>query len=454
MCDSYILHDGRLDDLKVINLKCDIEVNKTGSLTFYIAPTHPYYDKIKKHTSEITLYQDDKMLFSGRVLNDEIDFDNIKLIECEGELAYLIDSIQRGKEYHLSGDNAVETYLNDVISIHNSQVEERKQFSVGLVNIKDSNDYLYKISNYENTLSVLNDKLLSTYGGYLMVRHADGVRYIDYISELTNICTQKIEFGKNIVDMTKFIKGEDIYTALIPLGAKLDPESTEIVDRRLTISSLNDELDGTIQKTDDYIYDLEGVKQWGWIWRTIKWDDVTVASNLLSKAKSELKEAINSVLTIELTAIDLHLLDVKIDRINIGDRIQCVSLPHNLNTIMVVKSMSIDIDNPANTTIKLVSPTTKLKAESSITTGNKDNEKNILDVKDTLNDGYPTYDDLNTKLSDFELGFNNAYDDIKDWASNSFLPMGADGNVDLRAYAKIADVNNAFNELALALEGV
>ena len=169
MCDDYVLHDSVIDELKVIGAKCSLEVNKTGSLTFQIAPTHPYYDKIKKHTSQIRLYQDDRVLFSGRVLNDEITFDNIKNIECEGELAYFLDSIQRGKEYHLNGgsNNVVETYLKDVVAIHNSQVDDSKKFSVGLVNITDPNNYLYKISNYEDTLTILTDKLLNTYGGYL-----------------------------------------------------------------------------------------------------------------------------------------------------------------------------------------------------------------------------------------------------------------------------------------------
>ena len=77
MCDDYILHDAVIDDLKVIGARCGLEVNKTGSLTFQIAPTHPYYDKIKKHTSQIKLYQDDRVLFWGRVLYDEITSDNI-----------------------------------------------------------------------------------------------------------------------------------------------------------------------------------------------------------------------------------------------------------------------------------------------------------------------------------------------------------------------------------------
>lgn len=477
MCDDYVLHDAVIDELKVIGAKCSLEVNKTGSLTFQIAPTHPYYDKIKKHTSQIKLYQDDRLLFWGRVLNDEITFDNIKNVECEGELAYLLDSIQRGKVYQLNGgtNNVIETYLKSIIEIHNSQVDDSKKFSVGRVNVTDSNNYLYKISNYEDTLTTITDKLLNTYGGYLQVRHSNGVRYLDYVTELTNVCNQKIEFGKNIIDMTRYIKGEDVYTALIPLGAKNESDDAgteETYEKRLTISSLLNSTTGTIKKVKDYIYDTKAVKKWGWIWKVQKWDDVTKASNLLTKAKAELKNSINATLSIELTAIDLHLLDVDIDRISVGDNIQCVSLPHNLDTTLVVKSIEIDIDNPVNTKIKLVSPIGKIQTDNTITKDNKNNEKNITQVRDELNEGYPTYEDVNNEVKD-----------LKDWVSDNFYPAtggevdlsdyakNADvdtklndlknwtdtnypSKTDLSEYAKIADVNTAFNELATALGGL
>ena len=479
-CDEFVLHDARVDKLKVIGAKCNLELNKTGSLTFQVPPTHPYYNKINKHTSEITLYEGDKVLFRGRVLNDEVDFYNFKNVECEGELSYFLDSIQRIKEYHLDGgtENVIETYLKDVVKIHNSQVDDRKKFTVGLVNITDSNNYLYKISNYNSTLSVITDKLINSYGGYIQVRHENGKNYLDYLSELTNVCTQKIEFGKNIVDMTRYVKGEDIFTALIPLGAKLE-ESGEVsnadgetIEKRVNISSLDNSTDGNIVKTDDYIYDKEAVKKYGWIWKVIKWDDVTLPKNLLRIAKSELKNAIDTTVTIEMTAIDLHLLNVDIDRINVGDKIQCISLPHNLNTILIVRSMSIDIDNPANTSIKLTYPTGKINNEYSITSGNKDNEKNISYVKDTLNEGYPTIDDVNKSLKSIKdwtndsiggvkdwtnnsIGgvkdwTNNQINNVKDWANDTFF-KGSDAGIDLTEYAKVTEVNRAFDELANAL---
>ena len=123
-CDDYILHDTTIDELKVINPKCSLEINKTGALTFRIPPTHIYYDKIKKHLSEITLYQDGRVLFCGRVLNDESDFENIKIVECEGELSYFIDTIQRPKIYNLNGSDALKQYW-ELISNPSGGVDEK-----------------------------------------------------------------------------------------------------------------------------------------------------------------------------------------------------------------------------------------------------------------------------------------------------------------------------------------
>lgn len=475
-CDGYILHDSTIDDLKVINPKCSLEINKTGSLTFKIQPTHPYCDKIKKHTSEITLYQDDRVLFNGRVLNDESDFENIKVIECEGDLSYFIDSIQRPKVYNLNGSNSINAYLTDILSIHNSQVDERKQFTVGNVTVNALSHS--SVSNYEDTQTILN-KLTSTYGGMFNVRYANGVKYLDYLGDFTT-CNQTIEFGKNIVDLTKYLKGEDIYTAIIPIGAKDSTSTDSEIEKRITISSLADSVDGTIQKTSDYIYDTEAVKKWGWIWKKLDLSNVEDANELLRVAKETLKNAVNDTLSVELTAVDLHLLNVNIDSISVGDKIRCISLPHNINTMLIVQNMSIDIDNPANNTIKLRSPENPFDVDVTLTSKNNSTNETVNKYKDTI-DTIPSYDNLNSLVNknNDELmnyvdtnhpsydDFNSAVDDFKTWADDRYLKDAdlsdyaktADLSdyakiVDLSEYAKIADVNTAFNELATALRGL
>jgi hypothetical protein len=383
------------------------------------------------------------------VLNDEIDFYNMKNVECEGELSFLLDSIQRQKEYHLDGGNAnvIETYLKDLISRHNTQVDDYKKFTVGNVTVTDPNNYLYKISNYESTLNVINEDLIDTFGGYILTRHSGDTTYPDYVSEYSGVCSQTIEFGKNIVDMTRYIKGEEIFTALIPLGETLDENDITDTAKKLTISSVANSTVGTIVKKDDYIYDSEAVKRWGWIWRTYTWDDVTVANNLYAKAKELLKNSVDENFTMELTALDLSLLDVNIDSIRLGNKIQCVSIPHGLNQLMFVQSITIDIDNPANTKIKLTLSEGQKFSTNSFTSGKKDTDKTVTNIQTTLDEQYPTNGDLDFKL-------NNTMNDLMDWVDDNYCAKDVNGDIDLSRYALVDDVNIAFAELASALSGV
>lgn len=350
-CDGFILHDVRLDKkYRVMNPCCKLELNTAGKLTFKIPPTHPYYDKIKKLSSVITLTQDSEWIFSGRVLNDEVDFRNIKTVEVEGELSYLVDSNQRSDEYR---EISVFNYFSTVIGKHNAMVEEKKQFKVGLVTVTDPNDSLYRFSNYENTLSTIQDKLIDRLGGYIRIRHTSAGRFIDYIADYENINNQEINFGKNLLDLTKYVHGEDIATAIIPLGAKAEKSEVEAVsdsedgvsEERLTIKSVNNGV--------DYVYDEEAVALYGWIFDTVIWDDVTVAGNLLTKGKKELASRRLLSVRLELNAIDLHLLDVDIERIKLGDKIRVVSEPHGINQYMIVSSMVINIEDPAQNSICL-----------------------------------------------------------------------------------------------------
>lgn len=461
LCDGYVLHDTNLDTLKVISPKCSLEINKTGSLKFNVPPTHPYYDKIKKHLSEITLCQNDRVLFNGRVLNDESDFDNIKVIECEGDLSYFIDSIQRPAIYNLNGNDAIEQYLTLIVNIHNSQVDERKQFTVGKVTVTTPS--FANVTNYEDTQTTLN-KLPSSYGGMFKVRYENGVKYLDYLIDFAD-CNQTIEFGKNLVNLTKYLKGEDIYTAIIPLGASIkSDESTtdESVEQRTTITSLPNELDGTIQKINDYVYDVEAIEKWGWIWKKLDLNNVDDPKELLRLSKETLKTVVNDTLSLELTAIDLHLLNVDIDSISVGDKIRCISIPHNINTMLVVKSMSIDIDNPANNTIKLTSPEKPFDIDITLTSKNTTTNNTVDKFKDALNT-IPSYDNLNSlvnKNNDDLMNwmdenhpsyddFNESVDEFKDWADDRYL-----SDIDLSEYAKVTDVNTAFDELADLIRGL
>lgn len=347
-CDGLILHDVRLPkEYRVLNPVCKLEVNTAGTLSFKIAPSHPYYDRIQKLTSVITLTQDGEWIFSGRVLNDETDFRKLKTIKCEGELSYLVDSNQRSAEYH---DISVADYFSTLISKHNQMVGSDKQFTVGSVTVTDGNDSLYRYSSYETTMDTIKEKLINRLGGYVRIRHSGSVRYIDYVSTYENINSQTINFGKNLLNLTKYVNGEDIATAVIPLGARSFSEDG--TQSRLTIESVNGGL--------DYVYDQDSVNQFGWIFETVIFDDVTLPANLKTKGQQELTKRKLLSIRLDLNAVDLHLLDVDIERFKLGDKIKVISDPHGINEYMMVSSMTINIEDPAQNTICLGSTSSSL----------------------------------------------------------------------------------------------
>lgn len=341
-CDDYILSDPRHDDLVVINPKLDLEVNKNGTASFKIYPDHPYYNNMHKLKSIVSIYQDNKIIFKGRIIDDELGFHNEKQVSVEGILAFLLDSVQDPFEYQ--GD--VLTFFTQLISVHNAQVEPFQQFKIGQVTVTDPNDYINRSSvDYLTTKEVIESRLIETLGGYLNVRYEDDGNYIDYLSDFTDTSTQVIEFGENLIDIKQKIDAVDIKTGIIPLGAKLKDEEGNDTTARLTIESVNNGI--------KYLVDDEMVEQYGKIFQVVIYDDITVASNLLTRGQQELAESVKLSNTIELTAIDLNNVDKSIESFHFCDYIRIVSVPHNLNRTYLLRKISIDLANPQNTKITL-----------------------------------------------------------------------------------------------------
>jgi len=210
-CDGLTLYNSSLDSLKIFSPSVELELNKTGSFLFTVYPDHPQYNAIQKLRSIITVYQDDYLIFRGRVLDDEIGFYNEKRVVCEGELAFLLDSVQRPYDY----SGTVEGFLNLLVDNHNAQVEEAKWFTVGNVTVTDPNDYIVRSNiDYVDTWTELQKKMIDLLGGYIVIRHEGYINYIDYLQDFTLLPPQKITFGKNLLDLKRIRKGADIATSL------------------------------------------------------------------------------------------------------------------------------------------------------------------------------------------------------------------------------------------------
>ena len=105
----------------------------------------------------------------------------------------------------------------------------------------------------------------------------------------------------------------------------------------MTIKNINNGL--------DYVQDDAAVALFGAIEKTVIFEDVTIAENLLKKGQEKLQEYINSTVSIELSAADLHNLDVNIEAFRIGDNVQVISKPHGLDRYFLLSKLSLALDS-------------------------------------------------------------------------------------------------------------
>lgn len=327
----------------VINPELDLQTGYAGELTLKVPPLNPLYGEIHNRKSMVSVYRGNTEIFYGEVRTREKDRFKNQPVKATGALSFLADSILPQQEWH---DISPRDLLDAWLQLHNNQVEDRKKIYTGVVTIHDSNDSLYRITDRENTLEAIRDKLVDRLGGYLRLRHENDKLYLDWltIQEYGKYCEQPIQFGENLMDYSETMTADDVFTALIPLGAAIEQETDENaseferLEKNVDITSVND--------GKDYIYSKEAVENFGWVWRTEKWDDVSVPANLLKKATEFLTSNQYESLVISLTAVDLSLFGQDYDSFDIGDRVLCNAIPYGMKKVLPVMEMKIPLQQP------------------------------------------------------------------------------------------------------------
>lgn len=358
--DDYLLYSPGLERYKVFSPKFEPDVDKVDKLTFTVYPDHPNYSRLVKLASTITLYYGSDVKFRGRILNDKLGWNNEKTVTCEGELAFLNDSVQRPFSFPMDEEHTGPAdYFAFLIGRHNEQVEADRRFFVGNVTVTDPNNYIARSdTEYSSTWTLVKQGLLGTLGGYISFRHEENGVYIDYLADFPLLANQQVEFGLNMLSLSTERKGEDIVSAILPLGA-----SAEESGERLTISQLEDVETSDICKTGDYVYSKDAVAQYGFIIKTMVWDDVTVASNLLAKAAAALAQKRMIASTVTLTAADLAAAGYDVNTFSVGTYVNVVDDKHEAHDLLaryLVKKLSINWLNPAQNKLTLGATTYSL----------------------------------------------------------------------------------------------
>ena len=348
--DGQMICSSKIQELAIINPVVNMEANKAGTFSFTMPPTHPFYDKISRKSTLIDVYRGDdtEPLFEGICSSIDDDFFKQRKITCEGDLTFLNDSnLRPSRKQGLTSRQLLEDYINE----HNSLVEAKKRFTVGIVTATDKNDFISCYTNYNSTMTEIKEDLIDDLGGYLRVRHENGVRYLDYLKESPRTNNQVVRLGFNLIDLSVGLNTDDLATVIIPLGTTLEEQEIQGLDARLTIKEA--EADEMHPSGTDYVYSADAVENFGWIEKVIEWSDVTLPENLLAKGEKYLQETQFENLVIQAKAIDLGITEEEFQRFRMLDMIRVVSKPHGLDRYFMLTKMQVNLNNPERDTITL-----------------------------------------------------------------------------------------------------
>lgn len=332
-------------------------INSIDSFSFSILPSNVGFGLIREFSTLVSVYNtnQNRYEFIGRVLYPETSMSDsgliVKTVTCESIFGYLCDSAQK---YIDTKNWTVEELLRQIISCHNSQVEEYKRFNIGNITASDDNDNIYIGIQRENTWDTLKSKLVDKIGGEFQYRIENGKTYIDYLEHVGETKGTEIALSVNMKSITREQDPTEFVTRLIPLGCKTS-EDTES-EERLDITSVN----GGVE----YIDDEEAVEAYGIHVGVITWDDVTTANVLLTKARNWLTANNKVQVKYSITALDLSLLGLEIEDFDVGN-------------FHPIKNALIGIDDTARIIKKNIDICEEIK--STIEVG--DNFKTLSDIQ-------------------------------------------------------------------------
>ena len=334
-------------DYTAYNIECSTAKGDAGCIEFTMPKSNPAWGTLvtRKSLLEFKLGNESLGFYEVREITHDLQFS--ESVYAVGELAWLYDSIQPQAEFH---DIQPREFLRTLLGVHNEQCPEHR-FSLGIVDVRDSNDSLYRYTNRETTLDDIRDKLVNRLGGQLRMRRVNGERILDYVTDETygTDSTQRVYFGENLMDYSDTMTVDDICSSVVPLGARLEnsPDNKKIgnLELRTTVESVNG--------GKDYVIDQNLVNRFGNIRTSHVWDDVTIPANLLNKAVNWLKSDQFEKMHLTLKAVDLSLTSEQFARLRLGDTVTVVAPPYGLNKRFPITKRTYHPEAPETDVLEL-----------------------------------------------------------------------------------------------------
>lgn len=230
--DSFLFDP--FDETRIVSsASITTNVNAASYLDFTIAATHPLYDTIEQRSGTITLYSDNEKLFQGQITSIDMDMDGNKSVTCSSALDWLKDVQLRPystdqaecDEYEFKLDkapDALDAYFQWLIDQYNAQNKDHRYFTINVnqaADLTNRNIVYFASTSPRSVADAIEQDILGTFGGYLVLRYEDDQLILDLYSDIHEMNEQIIDYGENILDISRNESTDDQYTAVYPIGA-------------------------------------------------------------------------------------------------------------------------------------------------------------------------------------------------------------------------------------------
>ncbi|HFU6522512.1 TPA: phage tail spike protein [Enterococcus hirae] len=317
-----IVHEPYSYGEKIKESEVYLSLNGLGISTFEFTfnINNKYYQKIEPIVNFIQIIDvvREQEIFYGRVakITNTMDtsgsFSQSFLIE--DEKAFLYDSVQT---YMKPTRMTVRDYLQKIIDTHNKQVEPYKRFKLGNVDVIDNGDLLRGLG-YQSTAETIKEKLLDRLTGNLILRRVGNTNYLDYVSNYGDDSDTPLQLTKNLKSATRDIDISELFTRIVPVGQDIEDNSetdievgTDYSRPKYTIESVNN--------GKNYLDDPSLIEKFGLNIGIVEFSNVKEPSILKRRGQQWLKDQSLMLVTWDVEAIELGLLDKRYELITLGN---------------------------------------------------------------------------------------------------------------------------------------
>ena len=365
--DTIDIHTSDINCM-LLNPSIELEMNSAGSFTFTLPPTHPSWDDIKVLKSTIDVYENNELIFTGRVASIEKNWNNERVVTCEGALAYFNDSIHRQMKWETplpiaSEDPEVHNFLKDILDNHNVfEGSENLNRHIYVGHIYVDAELVTREVDYDTTLDILTRMCIDTNGGYFQIRKdsEDGKLYLDWLKDFTDESSQPASFGLNLLDFNTSLSAEDICTGVLARGATVNDQVVTLNDVELVDETTYPDMsvDHYTDRYQDILWHREGVANFGQVVQIHDFSDAqtawkdqygqVVANSLFEVAKKWLEEKNTKVETIEVEVAELNWLGEGYPQFKLGQIVEVIDSIHmsgesQATRLLPIYKMSCDL---------------------------------------------------------------------------------------------------------------